>query len=228
MMTGYRTRMASLGVAALLAASAMLGTIQPPAASAEDNQVFFRSGLAVLSSDRAGELFTDGHNATGRGTNDGVTGWYLGAGLDQGMHKNFLGIKGMSLVGELGIEFKRFNSKSVANSDTPTVTGVSNGAATNKVQITMLTVDVAPKLKFREGEKLRPWIIPVGLDFHVISPPSNQTNYLDIGTQHGVGIEYNFWGPLNVGLDGRYHFAANMTNTVNSYGTVGAYVGILY
>ncbi|TAJ27674.1 MAG: hypothetical protein EPO64_05240, partial [Nitrospirae bacterium] len=102
--------MASLGAAALLAASAMLSTIQPPAASAEDNQVFFRSGLAVLSSDRAGELFTDGHNATGRGTNDGVTGWYLGAGLDQGMHKNFLGIKGMSLVGELGIEFKRFNS----------------------------------------------------------------------------------------------------------------------
>ncbi|TAJ26779.1 MAG: hypothetical protein EPO64_06020 [Nitrospirae bacterium] len=92
----------------------------------------------------------------------------------------------------------------------------------------MLTVDVAPKLKFREGEKLRPWIIPVGLDFHVISPPSNQTNYLDIGTQHGAGIEYNFWGPLNVGLDGRYHLAANMTNTVNSYGTVGAYVGILY
>jgi hypothetical protein len=51
----------------------------------------------------------------------------------------------------------------------------------------MLTVDVAPKLKFMEGSKLRPWVIPVGLDFHVISPPSNQTNYLDIGVQFGLG-----------------------------------------
>ena len=92
----------------------------------------------------------------------------------------------------------------------------------------MLTVNVAPKLKFNEGDKLRPWIIPIGLDFHVISPPSNQTNYLDIGAQWGAGIEYNFWGPLNLGLDARYHLAANMTNTTSSFGTVGMYLGILY
>ena len=79
-----------------------------------------------------------------------------------------------------------------------------------------------------EGSKFRPWVIPVGLDFHVISPPSNQSQYLDIGVQFGAGFEYNFWGPLNLGIDARYHLASNQTNTVNSYGTAGAYLGILY
>lgn len=40
---------------------------------------------------------------------------------------------------------------------------------TDKVQLTMLTIDIAPKLKFMEGSRFRPWIIPIGLDFHVIT-----------------------------------------------------------
>jgi len=32
-------------------------------------------------------------------------------------------------------------------------------------------------------------VIPIGLDFHVISPPSNQTQYLDIGLQFGASEE---------------------------------------
>ena len=57
-------------------------------------------------------------------------------------------------------------------------------------QIMMLAVDIAPKLKFNEGSKIRPWVIPPGLDFQVISPPSNQTQYLNIGVQFGTGFEY--------------------------------------
>ena len=49
----------------------------------------------------------------------------------------------------------------------------------------MVTIDIAPKLKFMEGGAFRPWLIPVGLDIHVISPPSNQTQYLDVGVQFG-------------------------------------------
>jgi hypothetical protein len=59
----------------------------PPALTvwAEDttrtgNRVFFRGGFAALNSDRGGELFVDGHNALG--SNDGSTGYYLGAGTD--------------------------------------------------------------------------------------------------------------------------------------------------
>lgn len=57
----------------------------------------------------------------------------------------------------------------------------------------MLTVDIASKVKFMQGSDFQPWIIPVGLDFHVISPPSNQTTVLDIGVQFGAGAENRVW-----------------------------------
>ncbi len=57
-------------------------------------------------------------------------------------------------------------------------------------QIAMLTVDVAPKLKFDEESKICPRLIPMGLDCHVISSPSNQIQYLEIGVQFGAAFEY--------------------------------------
>ena len=193
-------------------------------ATATGNRVFFRGGYAETSSNRGGELFTDGHGAAGLINSTG--GYYVGAGEDIMLSKDFWGMmKSIALVGEIGVEFKRFDSQTVANSDTRTVTGVSNGGL-SKVQVTMLTVDIAPKVKFMQGTDFQPWIIPVGLDFHVISPPSNQTNYLDIGVQFGAGAEYRIWKELWLGVDGRFHLTSNQTNTVNNYGTVGAYVGI--
>ena len=223
----------SIGVKSVAAAIAVaLAVCGVSPASAEDttstgNRVFFRGGFAALNSGRGGELFVDGHNALGRGTNDGSTGYYVGAGEDIMLTKDLWGMmKGIAILGEIGVEYKRFSSETVANSDTPTVTGVSNGNLLNKVQVTMLTVDVAPKVKFMQGTDFQPWIIPVGLDFHVISPPSNQTTVLDIGVQFGAGAEYRIWKELWLGMDARYHLASNQTNSVNNYGTVGAYVGI--
>jgi len=43
-------------------------------------------------------------------------------------------------------------------------------------------------------------VIPIGLDFHVISPPSDQTQYVDIGVQFGAGFEYQVWKTCKVGL----------------------------
>ncbi|MGH7165247.1 MAG: hypothetical protein ACREIS_06960 [Nitrospiraceae bacterium] len=203
--------------------------VAPLSAGAEEttaigNMVFFRGGFAALNSDRSGELFTDGHNTAG--LNDDSTGYYVGAGTDLMLTKDVWGMmKGIAVLGEIGVEYKRFSSKTVANSDTGGVTGVSSGGLA-KTQVTMLTVDVSPKVKFRQGTDFQPWIIPVGLDFHVISPPSNQTNYLDIGVQFGVGAEYRVWKEFWLGVDGRYHLASGATNTVNNFGTVGAYVGI--
>jgi hypothetical protein len=195
-------------------------------ASAEDlgNMVFFRGGYAMATSDRSNELFTDGHNTAG--SNGGSHGYYVGAGEDIMLTKDFWGMmKGIALLGEIGVEFKRFNSNTVANSDSQGVTGVGH-AGKSKEQITMLTVDIAPKVKFMQGTNFQPWIIPVGLDFHVISPTSSQTNYLDIGVQFGTGAEYRIWKELWLGVDGRFHLASNQTNTTNNFGTVGAYVGI--
>ena len=239
-MTQGWTRSRNIGVwCAAVAIAAGLAVCGVLPASAEDtastgNRVFFRGGFAALNSNRAGELFTDGHRAVGQ--NDGSSGYYVGAGTDLMLTRDMWGMmKGIGVVGEIGVEFKRWNSSAVANSDTgltptpgggaPGVTAVSNGGL-NKVQMTMLTVNVAPKVKFMQGSDFQPWVIPVGLDFHVISPPSNQTQYLDIGVQFGAGAEYRIWKELWLGVDGRYHVASNQTNTVNNYGTVGSYVAI--
>ena len=223
-MMQVRKRSGNIGVwrAAVAIAAGLVACGAWPVLAEEGtgNQVFFRGGAAGLNSNRSGELFTDAGRSGGR-SNDSTAGYYVGGGLDLLMHKDFLGVKGMSLLGEVGVEFKRWNSNTGAQ-----LAGL--GAANDKIQMPMLTVDIAPKLKFMEGSKFRPWVIPVGLDFHVISPPANATNYLDIGVQFGAGFEYNFWGPLNLGVDARYHLASNQTSTVNNFGTVGAYLGILY
>ncbi|TSA00992.1 MAG: hypothetical protein D4R81_06855, partial [Nitrospiraceae bacterium] len=178
---------------AIAAGLAVCGVL-PASAEETGNRVFFRGGFAAATSDRSNELFTDGHNFAG--SNGGSTGYYVGAGEDIMLTRDLWGMmKGIALLGEIGVEFKRFNSNTVANSDTPPVTGASTGGP-SKMQITMLTVDIAPKVKFMQGTNFQPWIIPVGLDFHVISPTSSQTNYLDIGVQFGTGAEYRIWKEL--------------------------------
>ena len=219
-------------VAAAIAAGLAVCGVSPVSAHelSTGNRVFFRGGFAALNSDRSNELFTDGHSAAGQ--NDGTGGYYVGAGTDLMLTHDMWGmLKEVGIVGEIGVEFKRWNSSTVANSDTALppgpggVTAVSSGGP-SKVQMTMLTVNVAPKVKFMEGSNFQPWVIPVGLDFHVISPPSNQTNVLDIGVQFGAGAEYRIWKELWLGMDGRYHVTSNQTNTVNNFGTVGAYIAI--
>jgi hypothetical protein len=62
------------------------------------------------------------------------------------MRKNFLGVKDMTLMEEGGLEFKRL----AANIATQTVSFLGGGGqcSRNMIQITMLIVDVAPKIKF--------------------------------------------------------------------------------
>tara|TARA_B100000315_G_C14565445_1_gene582691 strand:- start:921 stop:1601 length:681 start_codon:yes stop_codon:yes gene_type:complete len=192
---------------------------------ADENQVFFRAGGAFAESDRAGEVFTDVFGAAGSqtGSDDGS---YIGAGVELLLSKDVLGfLPGASLLGEIGIEYKDFGSKNVAQA-VPTV--ATGDVFMKDVQISMLTVDIAPKIKFMQGSRLRPWVIPVGLDFHVISPPSNSTTYLDIGVQFGAGLEYRVWKALNIGVDARYHAASGQTSTVNNYSTIGVYTGIAF
>jgi len=224
----------SIGVKSVAAAIAVaLAVCGVSPASADDggstgNRVFFRGGFAALTSPRGGEAFTDTYGI-GNPKQNAANGYYVGAGEDIMLTRDLWGMmKGIGLVGEIGVEFKRFNSKT-ATSVVPTAVNAVAGPtdnATSKIQVTMLTVDIAPKVKFMQGTDFQPWIIPVGLDFHVISPPSNQTTVLDIGVQFGAGAEYRIWRELWLGVDARFHLASNQTNTVNNFGTVGAYLGI--
>jgi hypothetical protein len=222
-------RAASWGIALLMITAVLVG---PGWAWAEDemrgNQVFFRGGFAGLTSNRSGEVFTDAFGLSGR--NAGSSGYYVGAGEDIMLTKDFWGMmNNISVVGEIGVEFKRFNSSKVVEAvpSTCAAAGIATcSVRSNTVQITMLTVDIAPKFKFNQFGNLVPWIIPIGLDFHVISPPSNASNYLDIGVQFAAGFEYKVWKELKLGADARFHLASNQTNTVNNFWTVGPYVGI--
>jgi len=198
---------------------------QPPSQGGETgNMVFFRGGGAFATSDRSNEVFSD--VLTGAATGD--TGYYVGAGLDLVLSKDLWGMLSNTwALGEISVEYKSYKAKTAGKSAIAAATNPTP-APTDEVEITQLTVSVSPKIMFMEGSRFRPWIIPVGLDFHVISPPSNETTVLDIGGQFAVGIQYRVWRAIHLGLDGRYHLAAGQTDTDNSFGTTGAYVGIAF
>lgn len=209
-----------------------LASAQGAWADEAGNMVSFRGGWAGATSDRSGEVFTDAFGFTGT-RNGGNSGYYVGGALDLVLSKDVWGMLSQTwALGEIGVEFKRFNSNKVVVAVPSTASLASAGAIgsvrTDTVQLTMLTVDIAPKIKFMEGSRLRPWIIPIGLDFHVISPPSNATTVLDIGVQFGAGAEYRIYKAFHLGLDGRFHLASGQTQTTNNFGTVGAYVGIAF
>jgi hypothetical protein len=194
-------------------------------AFAKGNQVFFRGGGAFLTEDRGGQIFTDTGGATGTFNNED-SGFYVGGGVELVLSNNVWGfLPKTSVLGEIGVEYRRFDSNRVVQTAGALASNFAN-LPIEKVQLTMLNVSVSPKIKFNEGSRLRPWIIPVGLDFIVISPPSNDTTYLDVGVQFAGGLEYNIYGPFNVGADVRYHLSARHTDTNNDVTTVGVYVGI--
>ncbi|MDH4087757.1 MAG: small metal-binding protein SmbP [Nitrospira sp.] len=193
-------------------ASTHLAEVLAEGTTSTGNRVFFRGGAAGMTSDRAGEL------VSGQG-NDGTVGYYIGGGAEFMLSKDLWGmVPGVALVGEIGLEFKRWSSSPAD--------GLANLGGPAKVQMTMLTASVAPKVKFRQGTDFQPWIIPAGLDFHVISPTSSQINYLDMGVQFGGGAEFRVWKELWLGLDSRFHLASNQTNTVNNFWTTGIYGAI--
>lgn len=224
------------------------------------NMVFFRGGYASLNDDRGYGAFTDVNglgNALGvTPINDGDTGWYVGAGFDFLLSRDTLGLLPNTwTMAELSVEFSHLSSERTLMTGPLAVCLLAGGALgtcgalVGDQDLTMLTVSASPKLKFMEGSKFRPWIIPVGLDFHVISPPSDSTNYIDVGAQFAAGAEYELIPGINLGADFRYHLLADFTSpdynltaaqraalgglgigvnddADNDYWTVGAYLGI--
>jgi opacity protein-like surface antigen len=106
-------------------------------------------------------------------------------------------------------------------------TGAAGASACDGVTVSQLTLTAAPKIKFMKGSKFRPWIIPIGLGLHVISPPSNGVTVLNPGMMFGAGAEYAVWREIKVGTDVRYHLTGRSVDGVNTDGlTAGGYLGI--
>lgn len=219
-----------------------------PAERKRQNMLFFRGGFASLVEGRGNQVFTDAFNLGGSllGTseNDHNGGWYVGGGFDFNLTDNVWGLMPRtSVLAELGVEFKRFKSNKVVQLVPTTFNCLVNAndvvgncapedLAKKRVNITMLTVTASPKIKFFEGGKLRPWIIPAGLGIHIISPPSDAATVLDVGAHFGAGVDYELFRGMRVGIDSRYNVTANFTDNnqkgsfKNDFWTVGGYIGL--
>lgn len=124
-------------------------------------------------------------------------GWYVGANIDHRLTNNLWGLSDLAAVdGELLFEYKNFGT------GFNVLTGTVN-------KITQFTLSAAPKIKFNTGTVFTPWIIPVGLALHVISPPSNGVTVLNPGLVVGAGGEVELFKSLVAGVDFRYHFTGD-------------------
>lgn len=189
-----------------------------------NNRVVFRGNFVGLTKSRGGETFTD-TLGTGGVNNDGKTGFGVSAALDLGMMEpgTILGVA--SIMGGVSVDFARFSRKSVRQA-TSFLVGGAGGSVNSNVNVTELNVGVAPKLRFDNMGKFQPYLMPVGLAFLVISPPSNDTTYLDLGLNFGAGFDYRLLDWLSVGIDGKYTHSFDMTHSESAYYTVGAGVGV--
>jgi hypothetical protein len=211
------------------------------AAAIKGNRVFFRGGYPSLVDDRSDGAFTDMMDVPGalglgsvKNTND--DGWYFGAGFDFLLSRDTLGLlPGTWALAELGLEFRSLGSEEVhllgPVAECLLLNEVTTGGIPGALNCTgirgeehlmMLTVSASPKLKFNEGGKFRPWIIPAGLDLNVISPPSDSTNYLDVGVQFAGGVDYELLPGITLGADVRYHLSANLTDPDYSPAAIAA------
>ncbi|MFM8445184.1 MAG: hypothetical protein ACKN9W_17825 [Methylococcus sp.] len=184
---------------------------------AHRNLVFFRSGYAALSNAREGELFinnvfiadTNPHQGNGNG-------WYIGGGFDFNITPDIWGhLEGIQLDAELMFEYKDYGT-----TQNELVNFLTQKSLTIENQVSGFTLTASPKIKFTQLGDFRPWIIPVGLGIHVISPPSSGVTYLDPGLMVGVGSEYRIWEQIYAGVDFRYHFTGGALNYKSTPNTV--------
>ena len=153
------------------------------------------------------------------------------------------GATGAAVAGFLAGTVSAGDATNAANSGGPVCSGIPGtagqattlttggagpyGACGNTVTVTQFTLSASPKIKFMEGSNFRPWVIPAGFAFHVISPPSDGVSYTTVGVQFAAGADYKVWKDIYVGSDIRYHLTSNATDGVNVDGmTAGGYVSL--
>jgi opacity protein-like surface antigen len=148
--------------------------------------------------------------------------------------KHFDNVPATALQGQAGSNSPvctLINLAAAGGTAQPGSIGQTNGAAgtanCNQVTVTQFTLTAAPKIKFLKGSAFRPWIAPVGLAVHVVSPPSNGGTYITPGIMFAGGAEYSIWKDIKIGVDGRYHLTGTDTDGVKIDGfTAGGYLGI--
>ena len=208
---------------------------EPVKAKSKDNMVFFRGGYAHFNNVRGGTL--DPTNLGAASNPNGLIvgpitdkdAWYFGAGFDFSLDDNLWGLMdGTEVLAELGVNYTQLATNK-PNGLSPQEAGAVGLPPANSqtATVNMATVSAAPKVKFLKGSAFRPWLIPVGFELNVISPPSNAITVLTPGMVFGVGADYKIWKNLYVGADVRYHYAPGDVDGVRINAlNAGGYLGI--
>jgi len=197
---------------------------------AKNHMIYFRGGYAGNDSSMVATTNAIGGSNGGiqlPGTTNGQKdGWNFGAGIDLSLTDNLFGLmKGTEFLGELDLNYVDLGSFRSGLSNALLGTAALNGTYASQ---SMFRITAAPKIKFFEGSKLRPWIIPTGFTLNVISPPSqaNAITELMPAMHFGAGVDYNLWKSIYVGTDVRYNMAFGTLNGTNVNGlTAGGSVG---
>lgn len=193
------------------------------------NMVFFRGGFAHSSQHRDGLVFHSDVVPAGAQDRPDKNAWYFGAGFDWNLTRNAWGLAPKTnVLAELMLEYKQFSShvqgNALANMPTQLVGGATNP---HSVTVSQLSIYASPKIKFMEGSRFRPWLIPAGFGMHIISPPGESASFFIPGVVFGGGAEYRVWKDFYAGVDARYHITGGKKDGIDVDGlTAGGYLGI--
>lgn len=195
----------------------------------KNNMVFFRGGYAHNSQQHNGLTFQSSVVPVGAQDLPDKDAWYFGAGFDWNLTNDAWGLAPKtSVLAELMFEYKQFSSHVQGNALANVPTQLAGGATNpRRVTVSQLSIYASPKIKFREGSRFRPWIIPAGFGVHIISPPGESGSFFIPGVVFGGGAEYRVWKDFYAGVDARYHITGGKKDGVNVDGlTAGGYLGI--
>ncbi len=195
----------------------------------KNNMVFFRGGFAHNIHHHNGLTFQSNVVPVGAQDRPDKNAWYFGAGFDWNLTNDAWGVAPKtSVLAELMFEYKEFSSHVQGNALANVPTQLAGGAANPRnITTSQLSIYASPKIKFREGSRFRPWIIPAGFGVHIISPPGESGSFFIPGVVFGGGAEYRIWKDFYVGLDARYHLTGGKKDGVDVDGlTTGGYLGI--
>jgi opacity protein-like surface antigen len=197
---------------------------KPVEKKSKDNMLYFRGGYSGNDQPMAATTNTiNGQQLPGT-TAGGTGGWNFGAGMDMSLSDDMFGLVNKTeLLGELDLNYVDLGT--FTSGLTPAILGGGEGSQATQ---SMLRISASPKIKFMKGSKFRPWVIPVGFTFNIISPPSqgNTITELKPGMNFGTGMDYNIWKSMYVGADVRYFLATSSLDGTNVNGlTAGGQVG---
>lgn len=130
-----------------------------------------------------------------------------------------------SVLAELMFEYKEFSSHVQDNALANVPTQLAGGSVNpRRITTSQLSIYASPKIKFREGSRFRPWIIPAGF---IISPPGESGSSFIPGVVFGDGAEYRIWKDFYTGVDARYHVTGGKKDGIDIDGfTTGGYLDI--